>query len=94
MTAKDRPYWPRLRKSALPIHAFRMPTFFMITGIFGAVLFYEPNKESMTANRVSHTVFPFLVFLFVLSPLRYSPSPTPVLRFKGPSIVQNPLCFI
>ena len=71
-----------------------LPTFLIITGIFGAVLFYERNEESMTANRVSHIVFPFLVFLFVLSPLRYSPSPTPVLRFKRPSIVQNPLCFV
>jgi glucan biosynthesis protein C len=52
----------------LLIHAFRMPTFFMIAGFFGALLFYERGRKKMIANRIFRIVFPFLVFLFVLFP--------------------------
>lgn len=53
----------------LIIHAFRMPIFFLIAGFFGAMLFYERKPLKMISNRVSRIVFPFLVFLFILSPI-------------------------
>ncbi|TXE18782.1 acyltransferase family protein [Psychroserpens burtonensis] len=50
------------------IHAFRMQTFFLVAGFFGAMLFYERNPLKMVKNRTARIVFPFLVFLFLLWP--------------------------
>lgn len=53
----------------LLIHSFRMPIFFLIAGFFGAMLFYERKPLKMISNRMSRIAFPFVVFLFVLSPI-------------------------
>ena len=55
----------------LLIHSFRMPIFFLIAGFFGAMLFYERGFMQMIKNRLSRIVYPFIVFLFVLSPIVY-----------------------
>ena len=51
------------------IHMFRMPIFFLIAGFFGAFLFYERTPIEMIKNRISRIVFPFMVFLIILSPI-------------------------
>lgn len=50
------------------IHAFRMQTFFLVAGFFGALLFYERGTLKMIKNRTTRIVFPFLLFLFLLWP--------------------------
>lgn len=50
------------------IHTFRIPIFFLISGFFGAMLFYERKPLKMIKNRIARIVLPFLVFLFVLWP--------------------------
>lgn len=51
------------------IHAFRMQLFFVVSGFFGAMLFYERKPMAMIKNRVSRIVLPFIVFVILLSPL-------------------------
>ena len=53
----------------LLIHSFRMPIFFVVAGIFGAMLFYERQPIRMIRNRISRIVLPFIVFLFLLWPI-------------------------
>ena len=53
----------------LLIHSFRMPIFFLIAGFFGAMLFYERKPMKMVNNRVSRIVFPFVVFILILTPI-------------------------
>ena len=55
----------------LLIHSFRMPIFFLVAGFFGSMLFYEKGIIKMLKNRISRIVFPFIVFLFILSPIIY-----------------------
>jgi glucan biosynthesis protein C len=55
----------------LLIHSFRMPIFFLVAGFFGSMLFYERGIIQMLKNRISRIVFPFIVFLFILSPIIY-----------------------
>lgn len=55
----------------LLIHSFNMPVFFLIAGFFGSMLFYEKGFKQMIINRISRIVYPFVVFLFVLSPIIY-----------------------
>jgi fucose 4-O-acetylase-like acetyltransferase len=50
------------------IHSFRMPVFFMVSGFFAALLFYEKSPTKMIRNRLKRIVYPFLVFLFLLWP--------------------------
>ena len=46
-----------------------MPIFFLIAGFFGSLLFYERNPLKMFKNRVLRIAYPFLAFLFILSPV-------------------------
>ena len=55
----------------LLIHSFRMPIFFLVAGFFVSMLFYERGVIQMFKNRISRIVFPFIVFLFILSPIIY-----------------------
>lgn len=55
----------------LLIHSFRMPIFFVVAGFFGSMLFYERGVTQMFKNRISRIVFPFITFLFLLSPIVY-----------------------
>ena len=48
------------------IHTFRMQIFFLISGFFGSMLFYERKLLKMIKNRVERIVFPFIVFIFLL----------------------------
>ncbi len=51
------------------IHYFRMPIFFMMSGFFGALLFYERTVLKMINNRIKRIVYPFLLFLILLYPI-------------------------
>ena len=53
------------------IHSFRMQIFFVVSGFFGAMLFYERKPLAMIKNRVSRIVYPFIVFVILLWPLIY-----------------------
>ena len=55
----------------LLIHSFRMPIFFLVAGFFGSMLFYERGVIQMFKNRISRIFFPFIIFLFLLSPIIY-----------------------
>ncbi|QTN39835.1 acyltransferase family protein [Cryomorphaceae bacterium] len=50
------------------IHAFRMQIFFLVSGFFSALLFYDRSPGRMIQNRVKRIALPFIVFLFVLWP--------------------------
>ena len=50
------------------IHSFRMPIFFLVSGFFSSMLFYERNPLAMINNRVSRIVFPFIVSIILLWP--------------------------
>jgi len=50
------------------IHSFRMQIFFVVSGFFGAMLFYERKPLAMIKNRVSRIVYPFIVFVILLWP--------------------------
>lgn len=51
------------------IHTFRMPLFFVISGFFTAMLFFEKGPEVMLRNRVKRIFYPFLIGLIILIPL-------------------------
>jgi glucan biosynthesis protein C len=51
------------------IHSFRMQIFFVVSGFFGAMLFYEREPRAMIKNRLSRIVYPFLVFIVLLWPI-------------------------
>ncbi len=51
------------------IHLFRMPIFFVVSGFFGALLFYERSPRRMFNNRFQRIVLPFLAAMIVLTPL-------------------------
>lgn len=50
------------------IHMFRMPIFFIVSGFFGALLFYDRSPKRMLINRMKRVLFPFVLFLFLLWP--------------------------
>lgn len=50
------------------IHKFRMPIFFMVSGFFGSLLFYERSAAKMLRNRIDRVLYPFLVCLFLVVP--------------------------
>jgi glucan biosynthesis protein C len=51
------------------IHTFRMPLFFVISGFFTAMLFFEKGPENMLRNRIKRIFYPFLIGLIILIPL-------------------------
>lgn len=53
------------------IHIFRMPIFFLLSGFFAAMLYYDRSPNAMIAQRFKRIVLPFLVFLLVLHPIIY-----------------------
>lgn len=50
------------------IHSFRMQIFFVVSGFFGAMLFYERTPMKMVKNRVDRIILPFIVFVLLLWP--------------------------
>lgn len=53
------------------IHIFRMPIFFLISGFFAAMLFYDRSPSTMISQRFKRIVLPFIIFLIVLHPIIY-----------------------
>lgn len=53
------------------IHLFRMPIFFVVSGFFGALLFYERSPRRMFSNRFQRIVLPFIAAMIVLTPFIY-----------------------
>lgn len=51
------------------IHVFRMPLFFVISGFFAALLFFERSAHKMIKNRIYRIVFPFVIGIIVLVPM-------------------------
>lgn len=51
------------------IHVFRMPIFFVVSGFFGALLFYERSPFLMLENRFKRVLLPFIVFVFLMWPI-------------------------
>jgi glucan biosynthesis protein C len=50
------------------IHVFRMPSFFVISGFFGALLWSKRGSRAMLRNRFERLVLPLLVFALLLWP--------------------------
>lgn len=65
------------------IHVFRMPAFFVIAGFFGALLFYERSPRAMIMNRINRIVWPFGVFILLLTPLIIMAWTSSASRFEG-----------
>ena len=51
------------------IHSFRMPAFYLLSGYFGALLFYKMEFLKMVKNRIKRVFFPFFVFVFLFFPI-------------------------
>jgi len=51
------------------IHTFRMPVFFVISGFFGAFIFFEKSPLAMLKNRMVRILLPFIVFMVLLWPI-------------------------
>lgn len=65
------------------VHLFRMPIFFVVSGFFGALLFYERSPRRMFVNRFKRIVLPFLVGLIILFPIIFFAFNFSVLRMTG-----------
>ena len=55
--------------AVLYIHAFRMPVFFVLAGLFGALLYERRGAAGYTAHRAGRLLVPLAVGLIVLYPL-------------------------
>lgn len=51
------------------IHTFRMPAFYLLSGYFGALLFYKYGLVIMLKNRIKRLLYPFIVLVFVFFPI-------------------------
>lgn len=51
------------------IHFFRMPVFFVVSGFFGALLFYKKGPKQMLMNRVKRILLPLLAGVLIIYPL-------------------------
>ena len=51
------------------IHFFRMPVFFVVSGYFGAVLFYKKGPGQMLQNRMKRIVLPFIAGVLIIYPM-------------------------
>jgi peptidoglycan/LPS O-acetylase OafA/YrhL len=65
------------------IHAFRMQIFFVVSGFFGAMLFYERTPMKMVKNRVDRIVLPFILFVLLLWPTIFFAGGYSKLVFSG-----------
>jgi glucans biosynthesis protein C len=55
-----------LRLAVSGVHIFRMPAFFMISGFFGALLWYRRGSREMLKNRFQRVLLPMLIFLPII----------------------------
>jgi fucose 4-O-acetylase-like acetyltransferase len=53
------------------IHSFRMQTFFLVSGYFGALLYYRKGPSEMMMNRIYKILLPMIVFTQILHPLTH-----------------------
>jgi glucan biosynthesis protein C len=53
------------------IHSFRMQTFFLVSGYFGALLYYRKGPSEMMMNRIYKILLPMIVFTLILHPLTH-----------------------
>ncbi|MEP1034230.1 acyltransferase family protein [Ekhidna sp.] len=53
------------------IHIFRMPIFFLLSGFFAAMLYYDRSPAAMISQRFKRILLPFIVFLLILHPIIY-----------------------
>lgn len=51
------------------IHFFRMPVFFVVSGYFGALLFYKKGPEQMLRNRINRIFLPFIAGVLMVYPM-------------------------
>lgn len=51
------------------IHIFRMPLFFLISGFFASMLYYQRSPSVMITQRLKRVILPFLIFLLLLHPI-------------------------
>ncbi len=72
-------YWDPMRSISMDvllifINTFRMPTFFMMSGFFTAMLFARGGLDGLMATRYQRFILPFIIFLpplaIVMSALR------------------------
>jgi len=70
------------------IHSFRMQIFFLVSGFFSSMLFYDRNPFAMIKNRIYRIIFPFIVFMTLLWPIIVFGFGYSMLVFSGKS---NPL---
>ncbi len=70
------------------IHSFRMQIFFLVSGFFGSMLFYDRNPLAMIKNRISRIILPFIVFMILLWPIIVFGFGYSMLVFSGQS---NPI---
>ena len=61
-------YWDPMRSLSMDvllifINTFRMPTFFMMSGFFTAMLLARRGLDGMRANRYQRVLLPFVIFL-------------------------------
>jgi glucans biosynthesis protein C len=65
----DRWRYPEFNVLAFTLHAFRMPTFFLLTGFFAHYVFVRLGPARFCWNRAGRILLPFLVCLFTVVPL-------------------------
>ncbi|MEM8563933.1 MAG: acyltransferase family protein [Pseudomonadota bacterium] len=51
------------------IHAYRLPIFFLVSGFFSALLYFDRGPDTMITNRFKRLVLPFLVGWMLFVPL-------------------------
>jgi glucans biosynthesis protein C len=51
------------------IHFFRMPVFFVVSGYFGALLFYKKGPYQMLINRMRRILLPFIAGVLIVYPI-------------------------
>jgi glucans biosynthesis protein C len=67
------------------IHSFRMQTFFLVSGYFGALLYYRKGPSEMMMNRIYKILLPMIVFTLILHPLTHLVKVYAELRINGSS---------
>ncbi len=55
------------------IHTFRLPLLFVMSGFFGAKLYYERGTHEFLKNRLQRIAIPLIVFWVILAPLVLAP---------------------
>ena len=67
------------------IHSFRMQAFFLVSGFFGALLYYRKGSYEMIMNRIFKILIPMIAFTIILHPLTHMTKVYAELRINGSS---------